>query len=138
MGKCYCLRWFALGALIFTGGCASGGDPIMQKGSGSTREYDVAFDTVWDATGSVLDELGLTVVRKDRERGLISATKEMTVSSWGENVGIFVEAVSPQRTRVEVVCKRKVAANDSAIDWEGPILNALSDQFNRTPTSVPK
>ena len=46
--------------------------------------------------------------------------------SWGEHIGIWVTAISSNRTEVEVVSRRAGPAALFWYDWEKPILNSTA------------
>lgn len=116
-------------AVLFNSGCATLADAKAAKGTGSSRTYEKSYEVVWNAAVQSVKASGLELVSEDKGKGNILAQSSLSALSWGENVAIFVEAEGKARTRVEVVNKRAVAANVTAKDWEGRILEDLDKRL---------
>ncbi len=120
----------ALTATTFMSGCSTLADARSAKGTGQSREYPVAADTVWKTLPAVLSELSLPMVGENRQEGYMLAQRGVTAFSYGENVAIFVEPVNgATRTRVEVVSKKSVATTVFAPDWSKDILDKLGEKL---------
>ena len=53
----------------------------------------------------------------------------MGLGSYGERVGIFCYVIAKDKTRAEVVSKRKMKTNLFAPDWANPIFKELDLQL---------
>jgi hypothetical protein len=117
---------FIVFAFLFQSGCATVSDAKADRGTGEARVYPRSKDLVW---GVVLDVLGTTdlkIVSKDKDKGVVLAKRGMTEFSYGENVAIFIDEINETAsTRVEVVNKRSVSTNTTAVDWASIIFNRL-------------
>jgi hypothetical protein len=112
--------------LTFTG-CTTLQDAKNARGTGKFENYSSSFDNVWDASISVVEESKLDLVSQNKEQGEILAQKGMSAFSYGENVAVFVEEVTPNETKVEVVSKRALETNIVAKNWSNYILTKIRE-----------
>ena len=121
---------FVTAIFLFLPGCATYtlADALAARGSGVSQEFEVPIERVWNVLPVVISELGLDLVTENREKGYILAQRGLTILSYGENVAIFPQVISQNRTRVEVVTKRAVGRNIFATDWSDDILKRLNER----------
>jgi uncharacterized lipoprotein len=127
----FCVTLLVLmSVLMMQSGCSTIADCLDAKGQGTSRIYNAPFETVWKTTPKALNDLGLSVAGQNREEGYILAGKGMTAFSYGENVGVFIDVVSDEQTKVETVSKKTMATNLFAWNWEKRILDKLSEMLS--------
>lgn len=122
----------AVAVLALLASCNTVADAKNARGSGSKRTFPAPFELVWKAVPKAVNDIGLGVVGIDEDEGYVLAESGASAFSWGEKVAVFVEALGPRDTRVEVVSKAAVATNITAKDHESPLLNAIADRIGRT------
>lgn len=117
-------------ATFFVSGCSTLADAQAAKGQGTSKVYNKDYETVWQATKEVVSSSGLALVAENKEKGTILAQRGMTAFSYGENVAIFVEAEKEtNKTKVEIVNKKALAANITAANWETALIRALDKKL---------
>jgi len=117
---------FIVIAFLFQSGCATVGDAEAERGTGEVRVYPRSKDLVWDVLLDVLSTTDLEIVSKDQDEGVVLAKRGMTEFSYGERVAIFVEEINEgASTRVELINKRAVKSNTTAVDWATILFNRL-------------
>lgn len=128
------VRLLVVGAACVAGtfaisGCSTLADAT--QGSGTLKVYARPFDRVWEATVDSAQEAGLTLVSVNKPQGVILAQSTMGFFTWGENVAIYVAAVSGQQTqtRVEVVSKALMTGNITAYNWERRVFEKLDPRI---------
>jgi hypothetical protein len=80
---------------------------------------------------AVITESKLDLVSKDKEDGKILAQKGMSAFSYGENVAVFVDAISESSSKVEVVSKRALQTNIVAKNWSNHILSGVEEKIKK-------
>ena len=121
---------FIVFAVLLQSGCATLDDAKAARGTGEVRVYAHPKELVWNSLLDVLGTTNLTIVSEDKTEGVVLAKRPMKNFSFGENVAIFVEAANGgSSTRVEVVNKRAVASNTTAVDWATRIFDKLDKIF---------
>lgn len=103
-------------ALSLVGGCTTLADARNDKGHGTARIYKAPFEKVWEAVPKALNNLGLSMAGENKEEGYILGQKGPTALSPGENVAVFVEKITDDQTKVEVVSKKSIKADILAKD----------------------
>jgi hypothetical protein len=121
------LPLLALAALLVTAtpfaGCAHLGDlqTEHEKGHGTVLVYAVAPDKAWDASAAVLHGAGAETVEEHRDKNyMVASTTLGAGGSAGTFIGVWIEPVGTDHTKVSVITKRKVeAAIISALTEDG-------------------
>lgn len=113
-------------------GCTTMKHVESAEGTGQKMEFNKDYESVWAATLSVLGTLPLNIEKNDKKEGKILAHRTVSLTSWGENVGIFVKMISSSQTSVEVVSKKVVSGNISATDWSQEIIEKISYQVKNS------
>ena len=122
----------AVPLLLSVGGCSTLADVRKSQGEGTSRVYNARFDTAWGAVPKALEDLGLSVVSDNKEKGYVLAQKGMFLCfSSGENVAVFVTKVDEEKTKVEAVSKKVKVTDILARNWEMPILDKLSEMLTK-------
>lgn len=114
-------------SLLVGSGCTTLQDAKSARGTGKSENYQHSYDKVWDASIEVVQQSNLDLVAQNKEQGEILAQKGMSAFSYGENVAVFVEAVSPSETKVEVVSKRALETNIVAKNWSNYFLTKIRE-----------
>jgi hypothetical protein len=112
-------------------GCTTLKDASDARGTGKSQVYEAEYDVVWDAVVAVITESKLDLVSKDKEDGKILAQKGMSAFSYGENVAVFVDAISESSSKVEVVSKRALQTNIVAKNWSNHILTGVEEKIKK-------
>ena len=86
-------------------GCSTPHSVAQQHGQGRHEAFTADYNTVWSATLGAAACNDLRVLNADRDRGFISARRDMGVAGFGENVAIWVRPLNPDITEVEVVSR---------------------------------
>lgn len=126
-----CFLRILLLAVLFGQGCVASYTWIRDQGDGSSRNYQVPFEVVWEAIPIVVKELGTTIVEENKKKGYFLAEGEQTAFSYGERIAIYVKKIDPANTQVEVVSKRQWTSDLIARNWEKPILDNLDKTLNQ-------
>lgn len=116
-------------SLLFFASCTTLQDAKNARGTGKSENYNHSYEKVWDTSIKVVEESKLDLVAQNKDQGEILAQKGMSAFSYGENVAVFVEEVSPNETKVEVVSKRALETNVVAKNWSNYILNKIREML---------
>ena len=121
-------------ASLLLAGCRSMAD--VQPGDGQVATITGrSYDDVWAAAMRVAD-VHFVIHEQDKAAGVIKAEREQHfMETTGDWVGIFI---TPPREgspsyRVEVVKRKKMAAQLTGQDWEKKILRDLQDTLAGRP-----
>ena len=128
---------FFLVIVTLFSGCATRKQVAQMEGRGGTQIYNASFDQVWRAAIDASQIGDLQVQEADRERGYIAAGRGMRFETHGENVGIWVRELSPDRTRVEVVSRQAGPPKFWFKNWEDEIFNSISANLTREAGTAP-
>jgi len=118
-------------ALALNTGCSTMADAMQGRGTGQSVAYQASFDEIWAALPSAVNAAGLKFVAANRDDRSVLAQRGITAFSYGENVAIFVDPLTGQKQRVEVVSKKAMATNVFAPSWAKPIFAELDKKFSR-------
>ncbi|HTD64941.1 MAG TPA: hypothetical protein VK846_00220 [Candidatus Limnocylindria bacterium] len=123
---------FLLGLLC--AGCTSPKEVADLRGNGTCKTFDAPRADVWRAAINACRFGGLQIEGFDAERGYIAAKTPVRMESWGEYVGVWVEAKSTNQTEVEVVSRRRSEPRGLFhYDWEQPILISIGAELSAEP-----
>ncbi len=113
--------------VLLTVACATTSGVRSSQGDGESRVYRATYDELWAACFLALAENGLPIVEADKHAGIILASKDVSFFSYGERVGVFVNAnlVDTTTLAVEVVSKRVLATNITAKNWTESVFSML-------------
>lgn len=90
-------------------GCATMRDVVRSKerGRGVSKLYPVNADQAWEIAKTVFRWEETEDVEEHRAEGYMLASSGESLISWGTVIGVWVEPVNRDSTRVTVVIKRK-------------------------------
>ncbi len=90
-------------------GCATTGDVVRSKeqGRGMSKVYPVNADQAWEIARTVFRWEGTESVEEHRSEGYMLTSCGGTAISWGRVMGVWIEPVNNDSTRVTVVIKKK-------------------------------
>lgn len=127
------IKVLALFILLSLAGCSTVSEMKETKGDGDARTFDNSFEEVWEAANYAVNAIPLPLVSSDKDEssGTIIASTPARDISWGENIAVFVNAESENKTVVEVVSKPALATNIFAPDWTVPIFNNINRKLVR-------
>ena len=109
------LAVFALMALMLAG-CASEDIRTLQ-GKGAKRTFRYEYEEVYAAAQRAVARRKLEVLEDNREAGRLIVKSGTSLTSLGENIGIFVTRLNPRSTSVEVIAKPLVSTITFPPDW---------------------
>jgi hypothetical protein len=94
---------------VFLTGCATTGDVVRSKerGGGMSKVYPVNAGQAWEIAKTVFYWEGTGAVEEHRSEGYMLTSSGESLISWGAVMGVWIEPVNDDRTRVTVVLKRK-------------------------------
>ena len=90
-------------------GCATVSDVLRSKeqGKGTSKVYRLNADEAWEAAKTVFRWEEAEAIEEHRSEGYMLTSIGESSISWGALMGVWIEPVSKDRTRVTVVVKRK-------------------------------
>jgi len=94
--------------LICATGCATVSDVVRAKakGKGTSRVYPVNAERAWEISKTVLRFVKTEAVEEHRSEGYMFARIGKSSVSWGAVMGVWIEPVDDDSTKVTVVIKR--------------------------------
>jgi hypothetical protein len=107
------------------GGCASTETVKDAKGQGVTRVYSHAYEAVFNSTIAAAREKKLDIVESDKQGGRLILSNGVTWLSWGERIAVFIKAISPNSTQVEIVSKPVLSPLNFPPDWQQILLDQI-------------
>jgi hypothetical protein len=113
---------FAALACFLATGCSTPQSVAKLQGKGVTEVYNAGFDRIWSAAVASAQTGDMYILHADKARGFISAKRSLRPETFGENVAIWVRAVSPKQTEVEVVSRQAGPPVLIMTNWEKRIL----------------
>jgi len=108
---------FAFVAVIASG-CASTQTVKESKGTGVSRTYPYAYESVYNATLSAAKTRELEVVENDKTNGRLILSHGVTLWSWGERIAVFVKPLATSSTEVEIISKPVLSPLNFPPDWQ--------------------
>ncbi len=112
-------------------GCATRQQVARMEGHGRREVYNASYDQVWRAAIDAAQVGDLRVVDADRANGFIAAGRGIRPHTFGENVGIWVRAISPTQTEVEVTSQQAGPPALWLKNWERDIFAAVRANLTR-------
>jgi hypothetical protein len=108
--------------------CAS---PTRPPGAG--RVFDRSQETVHKATEHALAVNGFEIKKSDPfyVEGFRTRSVGLFVGSGGETVGVWIEPVGPQRTRVQVDTAKSIVGIVGQKNWDEEVLAMLERELAR-------
>ncbi len=105
---------FLLMGICITG-CATMRDVVQSKerGEGMSKVYPVNADQAWEIAKAVFRWERTEALEEHRSEGYMLTSTEASPLSWGTIIGVWIEPVNNDHTRVTVVVKRKNPAEVS-------------------------
>jgi len=97
--------------LITLSGCASMSDVLKSKDEGTVNVYPVNEEQAWKIAMTVLRWEDCETIEEHRDEHYMLTTTGMNMVSAGTLVGVWVESVNEDDTKVTVVTKRKMQTN---------------------------
>ncbi len=90
-------------------GCATLHDVVRSKerGEGTSRVYPVNADQAWEIAKTVLRWERTEAVEEHRSEGYMLTSSEKSLISWGAMIGVWIEPLNNDSTRVTFVVKRR-------------------------------
>jgi len=112
-------------ALIFVAGCATMGDTMSSKSSGSVRTYHASFERTWRAAMDVFHQAGSGPIEEHRDEHYMSTTFGVDAFSWGTYATAWVDPVGNGEMRVTIVTKKRAKLTIETQLDEGQFLSGL-------------
>ena len=100
------LIWLVgISGLLLSAGCTSPKAVSKMYGRGSKQVFNQEYETVWAAANGAAMMEDRDLRHADLEHGYLSVRRITDANSFGENIGIWVKAVGPKQTEVQVVSR---------------------------------
>jgi hypothetical protein len=101
----------AIGAAPPIAGCASMSDVIHEKqsGGGTAVAYPVGKDDAWKIAMAAFRWGGADAIEEHKDAGYMLTSSGASVGTKGTMMGVWVEPIGLQQSRVTVVTKRRIA-----------------------------
>jgi len=122
--------------IIVVSGCTTLADVKTAKGTGEKGTYDVAFDEIWNTVVEYINSSDLDLVSEDKSNGTILAQRGVNLANYGDNVAIFIEAISDMKTLVEAVHKKAMETNIFGAWWDKRIIKHLDEKYKQEDDST--
>ncbi len=97
---------FVLSALFFSG-CATMSDVVGAREHGMAVIYPVAAARAWEIAKTVLREEGAEAIEEHQSQGYMLSGTGVNMVTAGSLIGVWIEPVDENHTRVTVVTKRR-------------------------------
>lgn len=106
-------RLAAAALLVVTVGCQSMSDVLEARsaGEGTSEVYDASVEEAWDVSRTVFRWNGADAIEEHPREGYMLTSTSMGLFTYGTVMGAWIEDLSPSRTRVTAITKRRVATN---------------------------
>ena len=90
-------------------GCATMSDVVQSKerGRGTSKVYPVNADQAWEIAKTVFRWERTDAVEEHRSEGYMLTSSGESLISWGTVMGVWIEPVNNDSTKVTAVMKRK-------------------------------
>jgi len=88
-------------------GCATMGDTVASKDSGSSKMFNASFERTWSAAMAVLHDAGGNAIEEHRDQHYMSTEVGVNATSWGTYVTAWIEPVAAGKMHVTVVTKKR-------------------------------
>jgi hypothetical protein len=94
---------------ICIAGCATMHDVVRSKerGGGMSKVYPINADQAWEIAKTVFRWERTDAIEEHRSEGYMLTSTEENLISWGTMIGVWIEPVNKDSTKVTVVVKRK-------------------------------
>lgn len=97
--------------LVWITGCATMGDVVTAKDEGTSQVYPVSADQAWEIAKTVLRWEGSDAIEEHRAEGYMLTSSGLNLISWGAVMGVWVDPIDQNQTKVTAVTKRRIAIN---------------------------
>ncbi|RPI73633.1 MAG: hypothetical protein EHM47_05760, partial [Ignavibacteriales bacterium] len=94
--------------LLTLSGCASMSDVLQSKNEGTVNVYPVNEEEAWKIAMTVLRWEDAETIEEHRDEHYMLTTTGVNLVSAGTLIGVWVEPVNENDTKVTVVTKRKM------------------------------
>lgn len=129
MNRCKMRRWIGLAFAAATlSACAS--RPELTSSTPS-RVYSASEQKVFAASVSAFENLGLEVFQAREADGYVEGGRTPGFARGSETVGVWIESLGPEQTRVSVDTKKALAGRMFAVDWTDQILGEIETELSR-------
>lgn len=102
---------FILVTLFTLAGCASMSDVLQSKNEGTVNVYSVNEEQAWKIAMTVLRWENAETIEEHRNEHYMLTTTGVNLVSAGTLIGVWVEPVNDNDTKITVVTKRKMQTN---------------------------
>ena len=118
--------------LILTG-CTTLADVRDAKGQGEgeTATYAAGFEEVWDAVVEYIEGAELDLITAHQGTGIILAERGVNFANYGDNLAVFVDAMTETTTAVAAVHKKVMQTNIFGAMWAKRVIEYLDERFTR-------
>ena len=97
--------------VIIFSGCATMTDVLKDKEEGTVATYKIDKDNAWDIAKTVLRWEDCETIEENKLSNFMLTSVGRNFVSEGSLVGVWVEPINDEETKITVVSKRKVQTN---------------------------
>ena len=97
--------------VVFLSACATMTDVLKDKEEGTVATYQIDKETAWDIAKTVLRWENCETIEENKLSNYMLTTVGQNFVSEGSLVGVWVEPLNDNETKITVVTKRKVQTN---------------------------
>ena len=102
---------FILFFIVVVSACATMTDVLKDKDEGTAAIYKIDPNTAWDIAKTVLRWEDCETIEENRVSNYMLTTVGQNFISEGSLIGVWVEPVNEDETKITIVSKRKVQTN---------------------------
>lgn len=121
---------FYIVLLIMLVGCATMSDVLKDKDEGTAEIYNVDKDIAWEIATTVLRWEGCETIEEHKISNYMLTTVGQNFVSAGSLVGVWVDPIDNNNTKITVVTKRKVQTNIATGLTESTFHDSFSKAVN--------
>ena len=96
---------------FFLASCATMSDVLKSKNEGTSQVYAINVDLAWETAMTVLRWESCETIEEHRSSGYMLTTVGQDFVSAGSLVGVWIESIDKENTKVTIVTKRKLQTN---------------------------
>ena len=117
--------------IIVTLICVSCAATPEKTTSTPSRIFNAPTEKVYRAALVAFQNLGLELFKQEQNVGYIEGGRGIGFARGSENVGVYIESVTPEKTKVSIENRKALAGYIFAVDWTDKIFQQISGELDR-------
>ena len=117
--------------IIVTLFCLSCATTPEKTTSTPSRIFNAPTEKVYHAALVAFQNLGLELFKQDQNAGYIEGGRGVGFARGSENVGVYIESMTPKKTKVSIDNRKAMAGYMFAVDWTDKIFQQISSELDR-------